>query len=124
MAKKGQNNVQPTGTRNNEFTWVVVELTDADSDVLDSLDWTADEILDNQTELIRSGYSVATKLDERTGAIACHITCNKPGHQDFGHGITGYGDTIRDSVIVALYKLDAKCKGTLSGYKAERRKYR
>jgi len=124
MANKGANNGQPSATSDSGFTWVTVELTSADEDILEGLDWTPDELLDNQSELVRDGYSISTKLDDRTGSIACHITCNKKGHKDFGFGITGYSDDLRGCVVVALYKLDHKCKGSLSEFKAERRKYR
>jgi len=124
MAKRGDKNGQQSTASDSGFTWITVELSDADETILEGLDWSADELLDNQTELIRDGYSISTKLDDRSGSVACHITCNKKGHKDFGFGITGYSDDLRGSVIVALFKLDHKCQGSLSGFKAERRKYR
>lgn len=124
MAKNGRSSQRNVSSGNTEFTWVTIELTDTDYDTIDAIDWTAADVLSSLTEIVRDGYSVATKLDVRTGSIACHITCNQDGHRDNRHGVTGYADDLQTACVVALFKLDNKAEGSLSAFRATKRKYR
>lgn len=124
MAKAKANGNPQTASADNKLTWVTIELDSADEQALAALNWSADEVLDNLAELVSAGYGVSVKHDGYSGSVACHIVCNTPTHHDYGFGVTGYGSYLTDAIVVALFKLDAKAKGSLSTYKAAARRFR
>jgi len=124
MAKKGKSDAQQVGTRNQGLDWLSIEITSADEDVLGGAGWSDLEILDSIASLVARGYSVSTKPDSRSLGVACFITCNSDGHRDNGYGLSGYGNTLRESIIVAVFKLEDKCGGFMADFKPSTRRFR
>lgn len=124
MAKRGKNEQQAANKPPKEFVWLSIEVTDRDEDLLGTTEWSDMEILDSVASLVARGYNVSTKPDGRSNGIACFITCNDDGHRDNGYGLSGYGSTLREAVIVAIFKLEDKCGGFMADYQPPTRRFR
>lgn len=124
MAKGKKNEQQTTGSGYKEFNWLSIEVTAADEDVLGATEWSDMEILDSVASVVARGYNISTKPDDRSSGVACFITCNVDGHRDNRYGLSGYGTTLREAVIVALFKLEDKCGGFMADYKPVARRFR
>jgi hypothetical protein len=103
----GNNTQQVRGNANSGYTpvkWINVRLSDDDTAFLAESTANISELAAMACDLVVDGYSLVVKpMDGGDSIMAC-ITGQSSTHPGVACGVSGFSDTVRDALLVVLYK--------------------
>lgn len=93
------------------ITWCNVYLTDEDALALDQLDLKLEDLIPRLFNLCVRGFNVSIKPLDSGKSFSCSIYRPAGDDNGSGRGLSGFGETVGDAVISALYKFEYKLEG-------------
>ena len=125
--KKGNYNGSTNGTSNtsnngamrgNDVKWFNQRLTAADFSELERADASLDYLLARVVELVDDGHGVSLKSIDKGESRSCTIIRPDLHDSSVAYGLSGFGGSIRDAILTALYKYDVLLEGDITNITA------